>query len=247
MGMILLLPYFTIAVPNTVKLGVIYAISLMLIPHAQPLIANHVVMGIGLVGIIIKEFFIGFLLAFSASIGYWAVSFVGGLLDYQRGNFAMAAGIGDGGSSSPIGKFLAKLHSYYFFSSGAFLLLIISLYQSYTFWPVHTIFPEFEDGAARQLLSMLDTIMEIIIRIAGPLMIITLLVDLSLGISGRFAQQFNIFSLSIATKSLLLTIMLTLYVPYLVNQDLFTKINEKSPIEYLRGILRPTAEQQTNE
>jgi len=177
--------------------------------------------------VLAKEMLVGFLLAYTASVVFWAMLSVGFIMDNQRGaGMAQAADPASGESTSLFGGFLHQATIYIFFSSGAFLQMLLLLLYSYGVCP-----PGFELGAgAREgipafLLGQFSRLMVMAVLFAAPVMLICLLVDVSLGIVNRISPQLNVFFLSMPIKSALGLLMIMLYMGTLlplIGRELFS-------------------------
>ncbi|MCL1890240.1 MAG: type III secretion system export apparatus subunit SctT [Desulfovibrionaceae bacterium] len=174
-----------------------------------------------------KELLAGFLLAYTASVVFWAMLSVGFIMDNQRGaGMAQATDPVSGESTSLFGGFLHQTAIYIFFSSGAFLQMLLLLILSYGVCP-----PGFEmavqakEGIPLFLLGQFSRLMVMAIVFAAPIMLICLLSDVSLGIVNRIAPQLNVFFLSMPIKSALGLLMIMLYMGTLlplISRELFS-------------------------
>ncbi|MDR0467145.1 MAG: type III secretion system export apparatus subunit SctT [Deltaproteobacteria bacterium] len=174
-----------------------------------------------------KELLVGFLLAYTASVVFWAMLSVGFIMDNQRGaGMAQAADPASGESTSLFGGFLHQVAIYIFFSSGAFLQMLLLLLSSYIACP-----PGFDlsAGAGESipffLLGQFSRLLVMTIVFSAPIMLVCLLSDVSLGIVNRVAPQLNVFFLSMPIKSALGLLMIMLYMGTLlplINQELFS-------------------------
>jgi type III secretion protein T len=174
-----------------------------------------------------KEMLVGFLLAYTASVVFWAMLSVGFIIDNQRGaGMAQAADPASGESTSLFGSFLHQATIYIFFSSGAFLQMLLLLLSSYGVCP-----PGFElaagagEGIPFFLLAQFSRLMVMAVLFSAPIMLVCLLSDVSLGIVNRISPQLNVFFLSMPIKSALGLLMIMLYMGTLlplVGRELFS-------------------------
>ncbi|MDY0220894.1 MAG: type III secretion system export apparatus subunit SctT [Desulfobacterium sp.] len=153
--------------------------------------------------LMVKEVFIGFALGFLVSILFWTVQSAGFLMDNQRG--ASQSETSDPlsqESTSPLGSFLFQVLVFMFFSSAAFTGFLAMCFTSYLIWPVGQLIPWpstmklpilFMEQVAWLALYML--------LLSAPVVIACFLSDFCLGLINRFAQQLNVFILSMGVKS----------------------------------------------
>lgn len=167
--------------------------------------------------ILAKEMVIGMVMGYIATIPFWVAEGVGFFIDNQRGA-SMASTINPmlGEQTSPLGIFFTQLLSTLFVVSGALLILIAMLVESYTIWPVGTLYPAFFDGLDLLALSWLDYIMKYIVVFSAPVIAAMFLAEFALGLISRFAPQLNVFFLAMPVKSAVAFFMLVVYLKYLV-------------------------------
>jgi len=54
-------------------------------------------------------------------------------------------------------------------------------------------------------------------RIAGPIIVVVFIIDMCMGLINRYAQQFNVFFLSMSLKSIAAVMMMWILLPFLVD------------------------------
>ena len=150
-----------------------------------------------------KELFIGFALGFLVSILFWTVQSAGFLMDNQRG--ASQAQTNDPisqESTSPLGSFLFQVLVFMFFSSTAFMSFLAMCFTSYLVWPVGELIP-FPTGIELPILfaEQVSWLALYMLLLSAPVVIACFLSDFCLGLINRFAQQLNVFILSMGVKS----------------------------------------------
>jgi type III secretion protein T len=189
--------------------------------------------------IILKESFLGFLLAYLSSIVFWAVQSAGFVMDNSRG--ASQSSVSDplaGEETSPLGSFLFQSLVYLFFASGAFLAFLTLIFQTYVLWPVdHWLFSLSSPQLPIFIASMASWLMSKMLLLAGAVLIASLLVDFALGLINRFASQLNVYILSMPIKSGLAMLIVLIFFPLFIGSgpDLFERMT--SAILALQPIL----------
>jgi type III secretion protein T len=179
----------------------VHPILLGQLPEGTEFLAWENALQVG--GLMLKEAFLGFLLAYLSSLVFWAVQSAGFLMDNQRG--ASQSILSDplsGEESSPLGAFLFQSLVYIFFASGAFLTFLMLIFESYVFWPPGDWLPNL-DGAQLPFFvaGMVSWLMTKMLLLAGIALVASLLVDLALGLINRFASQLNVYILAMPIKS----------------------------------------------
>lgn len=174
-------------------------------------------------GLILKEVFIGFVLGWLAGLVFWAIESAGLFIDNQRGaSSAQSSDPLSGTQTSPTGSFLFQSTVYAFFASGAFLSFLLLLYSTYEFWPVTAFLPgEFfaKEGAALFFGECLAKLAVNMVLIAAPVVLACLFTDISLGLINRFAPQLNVYILSLPIKSAVASFLLIFYFAVLVTDS----------------------------
>ena len=155
-----------------------------------------------LIGISIKELFIGMIIGYLVTVVFWAIQAVGYFIDNQRGA-AMASSFDPliGEQSSPLGLFMTQSLVALFFVAGIFLVFLEGIYASYKVWPVTSFFPSINAELIDFFLKQFVLITKLAVVVGGPVIITMFLAEFGLGLIGRFAPQLNIFFLSMPIKS----------------------------------------------
>lgn len=213
------------AVPPIVKVAVATSLVIITFPSVMnELPADGSPLGfgaVGFVGMIAKEFFVGFTLGFVASLVFETVQVAGRIADFQRGStmgelFApqLEARV------SELGQFKLQLAIVVFLTSGAHLFFISSLIKSFQFIPVLK-FPHIEAGwtpAAEFLTLMTGSVIALGVQLAVPIVVTLLLTDLFFGLINRVAPQVNVFFLSLPVKMWLGLFVVAIMLPYLISR-----------------------------
>lgn len=189
------------------------------------------------IGLIAKEILLGFVFAYLASLFFWAMQSAGQLIDNQRGA-SMAQGSDPLSSeqASPLASMFFQTVVYLFYSTGVFLILIELLLTSYAVWSPVRFFPYIQDPSLPVFFSkLLGQFMVLVLLVASPMVIVCLLTDVGLGLINRFAQQLNVFSLSMAVKSLAVSVLMVLYYGIIVQ---YSKDSFRDVIDFMQHVLQ---------
>jgi type III secretion protein T len=175
------------------------------LPDSASLTANlnNIESALFIIALMLKEVFIGFALGFLVSILFWAVQSAGFLMDNQRG--ASQSQTNDPlsqESTSPLGSFLFQVLVYMFFSSAAFMSFLSMCFSSYVLWPVGELIPWPSSFKLPLLFAeQVSWLALYMLLLSAPVVIACFLSDFCLGLINRFAQQLNVFILSMGVKS----------------------------------------------
>lgn len=182
----------------------IFLISLALIVY--PLIARTIqvgeLQGLALVPVVLKEIFLGIVLGYSFSIVFWAIETAGQVIDNKVGT--TTAQIADpllGHQTSLTSTFLSRFANWLFVASGGLMVFMELLLLSYRVWPVASPLPELTRVGELFFIERFDQMLALTLLLAAPALVVMSIVDLALGLVNRYAQQLNVFSLSMPIKA----------------------------------------------
>jgi type III secretion protein T len=198
----LLVPLFTNElIPAMVRNAMFIAIallSLLLQPAPAPLLLTTWQW----ITLFAKEAFIGGALGFLFAGIMWAFEAAGQLIDSKVGTTqAQVMDPLSGHQTSLNGALFGRLASFVFMAGGGFMVMVGALLESYAIWPVRTPFPSLVEGGTRLFESEFGRIMGLTLLIAAPALVLLYVVEGVLGLINRFAQQLNVFSLSMSLKA----------------------------------------------
>jgi type III secretion protein T len=223
----LLVPLFTNElIPALVRNAMFLAIALLALlmqPAATPFSPS----GFQLIGLFAKEAFIGATIGIFFAGVMWAFEAAGSVIDTKAGT--TQAQINDpltGAQVSLNGAFLGRLASFVFMAGGGFMVMIGTLLESYTLWPVRAPMPTLVQGGMRLFESQFGRIMLLTLLVAAPALVLLYLLEGALGLVNRFAQQLNVFSLSQSLKTVTATwiiLVQTVSLVQLLQDDLLSR------------------------
>ncbi|MEO0499420.1 MAG: type III secretion system export apparatus subunit SctT [Pseudomonadota bacterium] len=165
-----------------------------------------------------KEALIGIAIGLFFSAILWAFEAAGQIIDTKVG-LGMASIVDplSGHQSSVTGQFLARLANFLFMAAGGFMLLVGTLMESYAIWPIGVLIPDFNTLTLSLFEGELQRLMTVALLVAAPVLTVLLATDLALGLVNRYAQQLNVFSLSMSLKGMLATLVLIIMLGTLVD------------------------------
>lgn len=203
--------------PGLTRNAVIFTLAVLVLPVAAAGLPVAQPSPAWLLGIMLKEAFIGLVIGYVASVLFWAVEAIGFFIDNQRGA-TMASSLNPltEEQTSPLGILLSQVMAVLFFSGGGFLVYLGGIYQSYRLWPVASFYPRLDLDAAAFFLGQLDLLIYLTVFLAGPVIVAMFLVEFGMGLIGRFSPQLNVFFLAMPVKSALANVLLVAYIATLV-------------------------------
>ncbi len=213
----LLVPLFTgDLIPALVRNALFMSIALLSL-ILQPAPAPLPLAGLQWITMFAKEVFIGGVLGFMFAGIMWAFEAAGQVIDMKVGT--TQAQIMDplsGHQTSLNGAFFGRLANYVFMAGGGFMVMIGALFESYALWPVRAPLPTLTESGVRLFESEFGRIMLLTLLVAAPALVLLYVVEGVLGLINRFAQQLNVFSLSLSIKALAATSIILIQIVTLV-------------------------------
>jgi type III secretion protein T len=183
--------------------------------------------GWGLVPLFAKEAFIGGALGFFFGGILWAFEAAGALIDTKAGTTqAQVQDPMSGQTTTLNGALFGRLAGFVFMAGGGFMLMVGTLLESYTLWPVRSKMPALAENGVRLFESEFGRIMLLTLLVAAPALVLLYVVEGVLGLMNRFAQQLNVFSLSQSLKTVTATwiiLVQTVSLVQLLQDDLLSR------------------------
>ena len=235
----LLLPLFSKeGIPAMVRNSMYLALALVSIA-AQPDIAFGEFDTATWIALFAKEAFIGVVVGVFFGIFLWAFEAAGVVVDMQIGaSFALFFDPVVGNEVTLVGSFLGRWANYLFVAAGGLLLLTGALLESFVAWPLAEPIGSLREASVRLFEAELSRFMSLTVRIAGPVMAVMFAIDVAMGLINRYAQQFNVFFLSMSIKSMATLALLIVLLPFLADLLLDETRRQAADIEsYLARIL----------
>ena len=219
-----------------------------------PLVRNSIFVALGMVSLLLqpvlpmslspgewaamylKEIFVGLTIGFFFGAVLWAMESAGQIIDTKIG--ATMAQIVDplsGHQTSLNGAFLGRLANVVFVFSGGLLLLMGVIMESYAVWPINAAMPNMDPRGLMLFEAEFGRMMVLATLFAAPVLTVLFLIDAGLGLVNRFAQQLNVFALSMSIKSFAATFLILLLVGSFV-EALVRDVMSRP--ELLRGLIR---------
>jgi type III secretion protein T len=168
---------------------------------------------------LVREAVVGLLLGVLLSLPFWVVQNVGALIDLVTGT--SNASVFDpmsGHEGGPLANTLHHLFIALFLATGGFTLIADALYDSYRVWPLGAPVPDFDAVARTFWLKTTDGLFSASLKLAAPVVVALLVVDVALGLVNRVAPSFNVFEMSPAIKGGVALLMLYLVFAFFAEQ-----------------------------
>ena len=207
----MLLPLFASeTIPAMVRNSIFIGLGLVSL-SLQPPLSIATIDAIGWVKIFAKEAFVGLVIGFFFGSVLWALEAAGQIIDTKVG--ATLAQIVDplsGHQTSLNGAFLGRLANIVFVFSGGLSLIVRVIMESYALWPIAAPAPTLDPQGVVLFEAEFGRMMVLAVLFASPVLTVLFLIDAGLGLVNRFAQQLNVFTLSMSIKAFAATLVILL-------------------------------------
>ena len=197
-------------IPALVRNSMMIALALVVLILQPPVVISHYGVPEWL-ALFSKEAFIGIAVGVFFGSILWALGAAGQIIDTKVG--ATTASLIDplsGHQTALTGAFFARMANFVFIFSGGFLFLVNTIMQSFAVWPVAAPWPDFKRAGVILFENEFGRLMMLSLLFAAPSLVVMFAVDVGLGLINRYAQQLNVFSLSMSIKSWLSTLIIVL-------------------------------------
>lgn len=172
-----------------------------------------------LVTIGLKEGLIGIVLGFAASSVFWAAESVGTYVDDLTGfNQLQMQNPSQGQQTSLTSTLLSQFAIAAFWCLSGMTFLLGAVYESYAWWPLQNVAPASAAIVESFVLAKTDSLMETVAKLATPMMVLLLLIDVGFGFTGKVSQKLDLHSLAQPVKGALTILMLALLAGIFIDQ-----------------------------
>lgn len=209
-----LLPLFSSnLIPPLVRNSIFVSLTLIVLTAHSP-IDDAAWTGTGLVRVFAVEVLLGIALGLFFGIFLWAFDAAGEVIDTAIGtSMAMIHDPISGNEVTLFGEFLGRWANFLFMASGGLLLITSVVIESFSAWPIGQALPELNPDSVSLFYEQFTGFFSLVLMLAAPLLLMIFLIDMSMGLVNRFAQQLNVLFLSISIKSILSLAILAMLLP----------------------------------
>jgi type III secretion protein T len=163
--------------------------------------------------IAVKEAVLGLALGFAMSTVFWVVEFVGALIDTAAGyNSVQLQNPMSGEQSTPVSNLLGKLAGAVFFSIGGAIFFAQAMFDSFQVWPLADLHPSAQGAYAVFIERQVGSMFSNVLKLAAPVLIVVMLIDVGLGLLARSAEKLEPASLAQPIKGVVVVLLLVMMV-----------------------------------
>jgi type III secretion protein T len=189
----------------------------------------------------LKETAIGLLLGLACGSIFWIAEGVGMLIDNQAGfnNVQQSNPMSDQ-QSTPVGNILLQLATVSFYALGGMMVFGGLMMDSFQWWPLKHVMPDWQQLLERFLLEEIRSYSEALIKLAGPVLMMLVIIDLGLGLMTKAAEKLEPSSLSQPIKGATALLMLSLLIAVFF-QQLKPQLSLQPLAQRINAMLTPAA------
>ncbi len=235
----LFVPFFSAQVmPATVRNSIIVTFGLVSYVLQTQFIARDLDVA-GWTIMLLKEAAAGTIIGFFFGSVLWAMSAAGELIDTKVGaTMGQLVDPLSGQQTSLTGVLLGRFAQIIFVMAGGLTLLVGTVMESYVIWPMGPGPLMLNPGSVMYFEGEFGRLFMLVFIFAAPVLTVLYVIDAGMGFLNRFAQQFNVFALSMPIKSAAAIFMLILTLPLLA-RSVIGDMESRSAIA--QGVLDRTA------
>ncbi len=213
----LMLPIFANEVVPTMVRNAIFVAFALIAVVMQATVPVETLHALDWVMLFAKEMMVGVAIGLLFGLFLWAFEAAGQVIDMQVG--ATIAQVTDpltGQQTSLTGEFLGRLANFAFMAAGGLLLFVGALIESFVFWPIGKIMPDLTTVGLTVFETEFSRFIMLTLLIASPMLVVLFIIDSMFGLINRYAQQLNVFFLSMSLKAVVVVLLLILMIHSLV-------------------------------
>ena len=159
------------------------------------------------------------LIGFVVSVVFWVAEGIGMLIDNQAGyNNIQQTNPLSGMQSTPVGNLLMQMAIVGFYMLGGMLVFVGLLFDSYAWWPLTGMMPSAPALAERFFPQEIASYTQAMLKIAGPVLMTLMLIDLGMGLLSKAAEKLEPGSLAQPLKGAATMLLLVLLVGVFFHQ-----------------------------
>lgn len=159
-----------------------------------------------------KEFLLGLVIGFLASLPFYGFQFAGILIDNYRGESNNGLNFeGSAQATTTSLLFYLVLMSVFLTNDGLYFI-VKAIYKSYAFWPLQSFFPPINSVPVELIVYQLGNIFLTMLQVGLPLLVLLFIAEFTLAISSRVAKRFNLGTHSFLVKNVIVVLLFPIYV-----------------------------------
>jgi type III secretion protein T len=203
--------------PGTVRNSIIVTFGLVALAMRPDFAPAQLAAGDWAV-MLLKEAAAGTIIGLFFGTILWALTAAGEIIDTKVGaTIAQVIDPMTGASTSLNGILFGRFAQITFVAMGGITLLVGTVMQSYLIWPLGPGGINIQAASVKVFEGEFGRFFTLAFFFSLPILTVLYIIDLGMGFLNRFAQQFNVFSLSMPIKSVAATLLIIIILPMLAS------------------------------
>jgi type III secretion protein T len=201
--------------PGTVRNSIIVTFGLIALAMRPDFTAAQL-SAAGWALMLLKEVAAGTIIGLFFGTILWAMTAAGEIIDTKIGaTIAQVIDPMTGASTSLNGILFGRFAQITFVTFGGITLLVGTVMNSYLIWPLGPAGINIQAASVKFFEDEFGQFFYLAFLFSVPILTILYIIDVGMGFLNRFAQQFNVFSLSMPIKSIAATLLIILILPFM--------------------------------
>lgn len=203
------------SVSAPVKVLLSLVVSMLVFPVVRGGLINYELISNEIIGLALRELFVGLCLGFLTRLFFFVVTMTGDLVSVSVGlSASQLFNPMTGSSGNAMDQFYSVLGTLVFLAINGHHMLITSIVESYNLVPVGAL--SMNVGPFAEIASYGQQVFIMAIKMCAPVLVTILLVNLSMGILGRAVPQINVLVTSMPVTIMLGMTVVFICLPLLV-------------------------------
>jgi len=226
--------------PGLLRNTLAVSLALCLYPHIAAHMPGPELTAAAWIALIGKEIFLGMLIGLAVGTLVWVLESAGSIIDLQIGwsNNMIFDPFG-GHESAIMASFMSRLAVALFVVGGGLYVFVTLLYESYQLWPLASFHPVIDGRLLDFSTGALGSIAQSIVRVAAPVVLLLVLIDLGFGLINRVVPQLNVFFFTMPLKAAAAALMIAIYLSYLADIVVAEMSDLRQFLERVAPVLQP--------
>lgn len=198
--------------PGILRHGLVASLSLIFVPVIGGELSHLPENALAWLLFLCKEVLIGMALGIVAAIPLWIAEAFGSLIDTQSGGSSSSMfNPASANEATVLSSFIFQAFMLYFISIGGLGWIFLLVAESYSVWPPSAAWPRLQADAVHWWQDQFAQLLSMTVLLAAPAAIVMFLIELTLGVAGRFAPQLQVFFIAMPLKSVAAVGTLSIY------------------------------------
>jgi flagellar biosynthesis protein FliR len=223
-------------IPNIIKILFALVLAIVLFPVVEWQTISADLGSTALIPMVVREAFIGLFIGFTARMFFFAVNIAGQMISLSFGLAgAQLLNPSFNEFSTVVDQFQVLLATLFFLAINGHHMLIAGLYESFELLPLGLL--ELQTSSLANFGYIVQQILELGLKMAAPVVIAILLMNVVMAVMGRAVPQVNVLVTSIPVNILVGLVVMIIALPLMVTEmDQLLLVTSERLFQFLREL-----------